>query len=138
MSYEKIRTEMKNTPKKFKPTETELEILSILWNKGPATVRDVNDEMSRSKPTGYTTTLKLMQIMAEKGLVEREMDGRSHIYHALARQEDAQVSMLDRLLETAFGGSASKLVMQTLGNHKTTESELKEIKLLIKKLEEEK
>ncbi|HNQ84233.1 MAG TPA: BlaI/MecI/CopY family transcriptional regulator [Bacteroidales bacterium] len=129
---------MKNTPKKFKPTETELEILSILWNKGPATVRDVNDEMSRSKPTGYTTTLKLMQIMAEKGLVEREMDGRSHIYHALARQEDAQVSMLDRLLETAFGGSASKLVMQTLGNHKTTESELKEIKLLIKKLEEEK
>jgi len=129
---------MKNTPKKFKPTETELEILSILWNKGPATVRDVNDEMSRSKPTGYTTTLKLMQIMAEKGLVEREMDGRSHIYHALARQEDAQVSMLDRLLETAFGGSASKLAMQTLGNHKTTESELKEIKLLIKKLEEEK
>ncbi|MDX9906221.1 MAG: BlaI/MecI/CopY family transcriptional regulator [Bacteroidales bacterium] len=129
---------MKNTPKKFKPTETELEILSILWNKGPATVRDVNDEMCRNKPTGYTTTLKLMQIMAEKGLVEREMDGRSHIYHALARQEDAQVSMLDRLLETAFGGSASKLVMQTLGNHKTTESELEEIKLLIKKLEEEK
>lgn len=129
---------MKNTPKKFKPTETELEILSILWRKGPATVRDVNDEMSRIKPTGYTTTLKLMQIMAEKGLVEREMDGRTHIYSALARQEDAQVSMLDRLLETAFGGSASKLVMQALGNHKTTESELEEIKQLIKKLEEDK
>lgn len=124
--------------KKFKPTETELEILSILWNKGPSTVRLVNDEMSRSRVVGYTTTLKLMQIMAEKGLVEREMDGRTHIYHAVARQEDAQVSMLDRLLETAFGGSASKLVIQALGNHKTSESELEEIKQLIRKLEEEK
>jgi BlaI family transcriptional regulator, penicillinase repressor len=124
--------------KKFKPTESELEILSILWKKGPSTVRTVNDEMSQNKIIGYTTTLKLMQIMAEKGLVEREMDGRTHIYHANARQEDAQVSMLDRLLETAFGGSASKLVIQALGNHKTSEAELEEIKQLIRKLEEEK
>ena len=126
---------MKNPNVKFKPTESELEILSILWNKGPSTVRTVNEEMSQSKNVGYTTTLKLMQIMAEKGMVEREMDGRQHIYYAVARQEDLQVRMLDRLLETAFGGSASKLVMQALGNHKTSEKELQEIKDLIKRLE---
>jgi len=129
---------MSQSSRKFKPTESELEILSILWNKGPSTVREVNEEMSRSKNVGYTTTLKLMQIMAEKGLVEREMDGRQHIYRAEAAQEEAQVSMLDRLLQTAFGGSASKLVLQALGNHKTSEEELQEIKDLIKKLEEEK
>ena len=122
----------------FKPTESELEILSILWNKGPSTVRVVNDEMSRNKNVGYTTTLKLMQIMTEKGMVERVMEGRTHIYHAIARQEDAQVRMLDRLLETAFGGSASKLVLQALGNHKTSEEELQEIKELIQKLEGDK
>jgi len=129
---------MSEIRKKFKPTESELEILSILWNKGPSTVREVNDEMSLARNIGYTTTLKLMQIMAEKGMVAREMEGRQHIYHAVARQEDAQVRMLDRLLQTAFGGSASKLVMQALGNHKTSEEELNEIKALIKKLEEEK
>ncbi len=126
---------MKSSPKTFKPTETELEILSILWNKGPSTVREVNEEMNRNKIVGYTTTLKLMQIMTGKNMVERVMDGRTHIYHALARQEDAQVRMLDRILETAFGGSASKLVLQALGNHKTSDEELQEIKELIHKLE---
>jgi len=126
---------MKQPVKYFKPTESELEILSILWNKGPSTVREVNDEMNRNKIVGYTTTLKLMQIMTEKGIVERIMDGRMHVYHALAKQEEAQVRMLDRLLETAFGGSASKLVMQALGNHKTSGEELREIKELIQKLE---
>jgi len=126
---------MKKLEKKFKPTESELEILSILWKNGPSTVRAVNDEMSRNKNVGYTTTLKLMQIMTEKGMVERVMDGRTHIYSAIARQEDAQVRMLDRLLETAFGGSASKLVLQALGNHKTSDEELREIKELIQKLE---
>lgn len=129
---------MEKPVKNFKPTESELEILSILWKKGPSTVRVVNDEMSRNKNVGYTTTLKLMQIMTEKGMVERVMDGRTHIYHAIARQEDAQVRMLDRLLETAFGGSASKLVLQALGNHKTSDEELQEIKELIQKLEGEK
>ena len=96
---------------------------------------EVNEEMNRNKVVGYTTTLKLMQIMTEKGMVERDTDGRTHLYYALARQEDAQVRMLDRLLETAFGGSASKLVMQALGNHKTSDEELREIKALITKLE---
>jgi len=129
---------MNQPARTFKPTESELEILSILWKNGPSTVRLVNEEMSRNKNIGYTTTLKLMQIMTEKGMVERVMEGRTHIYHVIARQEDAQVRMLDRLLETAFGGSASKLVLQALGNHKTSEIELREIKALIKKLEEEK
>jgi predicted transcriptional regulator len=128
---------MKKQGKTFKPTESELEILSILWKKGPSTVRSVNEEMSRNKHVGYTTTLKLMQIMAEKGMVNRSMKGRTHIYHAIARQEDAQVRLLERLLDTAFGGSASKLILQALGNHKTSEEELREIKDLIKKLEEE-
>lgn len=126
---------MQKSAIKFKPTESELEILSILWNKGPSTVREVNNVMSREKSVGYTTTLKLMQIMAEKGMVERVMEGRTHIYHALARQEDAQVRMLDRILETAFGGSASKLVLHALGNHKTSGDELRKIKELISKLE---
>jgi len=121
--------------KKFKPTESELEILSILWKNGPSTVRMVNEEMNRIKSVGYTTTLKLMQIMNEKGMVGRDTEGRTHTYFAISRQEDAQKSMLDRLLETAFGGSASKLVLQALGNHKTSEEELNEIKALIERLE---
>jgi len=124
--------------KSFKPTDSELEILSILWENGPCTVRTVNEKMSINKNVGYTTTLKLMQIMNEKGIVGRDMEGRTHTYYAIARQEDAQVRMLDRLLETAFGGSASKLVLQALGNHKTSEEELKEIKALIHKLEGDK
>lgn len=129
---------MKPSSKQFKPTESELEILSVLWNHGPCTVRFVNEQIGARKNTGYTTTLKLMQIMHEKGMVGRVMDGRTHIYQALARQEDMQVKLLDRLLETAFSGSASKLVLHALGNHRTSGEELKEIKELIRKLEEDK
>jgi BlaI family penicillinase repressor len=129
---------MTQITKTFKPTESELEILSILWKNGPSTVRFVNNEMKQNKHVGYTTTLKLMQIMTEKGMVERVMESRTHIYYPLARQEDTQVRMLDRLLEIAFGGSASKLVLQALGNHKTSNDELQEIKELIQKLERDK
>ena len=129
---------MNQSIKVFKPTESELDILSVLWENGPSTVRFVNDQISLKKPAGYTTTLKLMQIMHEKGMVDRVQDGRGHVYTALAKQEEIQVKLLDRLLETAFSGSASKLVMQALGNHHTSEDELKEIKDLIKKLEEDK
>ncbi len=122
----------------FKPTESELEILSVLWENGPCTVRFVNDQIGQKKTTGYTTTLKLMQIMLDKGMVDRIADGRTHIYRAIARQDEMQVRLLDRLLETAFSGSASKLVLQALGNHRTSGEELQEIKDLIKKLEEEK
>ena len=127
---------MSKDKRTYKPTASELEILSVLWENGPSTVRLVNDQISLKKNTGYTTTLKLMQIMHEKGMVERVMDGRTHIYSAVARQEEMQARLLDSLLETAFSGSASRLVMQALGNHRTSDEELREIKELIKKLEE--
>ncbi|WKZ69497.1 MAG: BlaI/MecI/CopY family transcriptional regulator [Melioribacteraceae bacterium] len=121
----------------IKPTVAELEILQILWEKGEVTVKEVNEEINKRKETGYTTTLKTMQIMFEKGLVERKKDGRSHSYSAAIKKEKTQQVLLDKILETAFGGSASKLVMQALGNKKTTKEELREIKELINKLEEE-
>ena len=119
----------------IKPTESELEILNILWSEGPSNVRTVNEMMNRQKEVGYTTTLKLMQIMTQKGLVERDESSRSHIYSAAIKAEDIQEQMLDKLLNTAFGGSASKLVLSALGSGKASTKELEEIKALIQKLE---
>lgn len=121
----------------IKPTVAELEILQILWEKGEVTVKEVNEDINKRKETGYTTTLKTMQIMFDKGLVERKKDGRSHLYSASIKKEKTQQVLLDKILETAFGGSASKLVMQALGNKKATKEELQEIKELINKLEQE-
>ncbi|MEZ4772903.1 MAG: BlaI/MecI/CopY family transcriptional regulator [Bacteroidia bacterium] len=118
-----------------KPTNGELEILRILWDHGPSTVRFINDQLSTDKEVGYTTTLKLMQIMFEKGLLERSRDGKTHIYHALVSEEDTQRQLLDRFLDTAFQGSAMKLVMQALGNHSTTSEELDEIRRFLDDLE---
>lgn len=123
--------------KKNKPTEAELDILTILWKEGPSSVRVVNDELNKTRKLGYTTTLKQLQIMLEKGLVSRVNDGRTHIYRAARDKEETQKQLLDRVMEAAFGGSASKLVMQVLGNHKSSKKELEEIKALIKKIEED-
>ena len=119
-----------------KPTESELEVLAILWKNGPSTVRFVNDHLNEKREVGYTTTLKIMQIMNEKGILSRENEGRTHIYKPEIPQEEIQGKLVDRLLETAFGGSASNLVMQALGNHKSSQEELEKIKELIKKLED--
>lgn len=119
----------------IKPTESELEILNVLWNEGPSNVRTVNNIINQQKEVGYTTTLKLMQIMTQKGLVERDESARTHIYSAKIKAEDIQGEMLDKLLYTAFGGSASKLVLSALGSGKTSAKELEEIKALIQKLE---
>ncbi len=119
----------------IKPTESELEILQILWESGPSTVRFINDRLNLSKKVGYTTTLKIMQIMAEKGILSRNTESRTHIYSSNISQDDAQQQMLDKLLKTVFGGSAKKLVIQALGNHKSTQTELEEIKKLINDLE---
>lgn len=124
-----------NKKRNIKPTESELEILNILWNNGKSTVKDVNEEINKKKEIGYTTTLKTMQIMFEKGLVEREKDGRSHTYSAAFKKEETQRALLDKIMNSAFGGSASGLVMQALGNKKASKKELKEIKELINKLE---
>lgn len=123
--------------KRTKPTEAELDILAILWEQGPSSVRIVNDELNKTRRVGYTTTLKQLQIMHEKGMVTRENVGRTHIYMAAHEREETQKQLLDRLLVAAFGGSASKLVMQVLGNHNSSQKELDEIKALIKKIEEE-
>lgn len=114
-----------------KPTESELEILQILWQKGQATVREVHEEITQVKEAGYTTTLKIMQIMAEKGLVVRNEDSRTHIYQAAVQEEDMQKTLLDKFIDTTFRGSAMKLVMQALGNHQTSPEELAEIQRLI-------
>lgn len=110
------------------PTDAELEILRVLWTKGPSTVREVNEELAVAREIGYTTTLKIMQIMAAKGIVERDENQRTHVYKAILRESDTQKSMMNKLLNSAFGGSASKLVMQALGNSKTTKEELAEIR----------
>jgi len=123
--------------KRNKPTEAELDILAILWDQGPSSVRIVNEELNKTRRVGYTTTLKQLQIMHEKGMVSRETDGRTHIYKAAHDREETQKQLLDRLLVAAFGGSASKLVMQVLGNHNSSQKELDEIKALIKKIEED-
>ncbi len=125
------------TDKKYKPTEAELDILTFLWEQGPSSVRMVNDELNKTRRVGYTTTLKQLQIMHEKNLVSRINDGRTHIYAAERGKEETQKQLLDRLMNVAFGGSASKLVMQVLGNHQSSKKELDEIKALIKKIEED-
>jgi len=120
---------------KIKTTETELEILQLLWKLGPSSVRTLNDELNKTRQVGYTTTLKFLQIMAEKGLVSRIKDGRNHIYSAVVEQKAAQQQLLDKLLNGVFGGSAKKLVMQALGNHQASKAELEEIKKYIEELE---
>ncbi len=121
----------------IKPTDSELEILAYLWQHGPSTVRQVHDFLAKTKDAGYTTTLKLMQIMQEKGLLSRTEEGRSHIYTAQVSEEETQQSLLGRFVETAFRGSAAQLVMQALGNHKTSAEELDEIRQLLDELEKQ-
>ena len=117
--------------KQPRPTDGELEILRVLWQRGPCTVRDVFDTLSKSKPIGYTTVLKLMQIMAEKGLVRRDEQERAHIYSARAPQEQTQRQMVRDLLRRAFDDSASQLVMQALASKKTSPEELAQIRQLL-------
>jgi predicted transcriptional regulator len=118
-----------------RPTEAELEILQILWKHGPCTVRFVNDQLNQKRTVGYTTTLKIMQLMFEKKLLERDESTRSHLYRATVKEKETQGLLLDRFLETAFGGSALKLVMQALGNHKASTEEISQIRDLLDNLE---
>ena len=114
-----------------KPTDAELAILSVLWSRGPSTVRQVHDALTEQRATGYTTALKLLQIMTEKGLVARDESDRSHIYRARLSEGETQRQLLDDLLGRAFGGSATKLVMQALSGNKATPEELAEIQRLL-------
>lgn len=117
-----------------KPTESELEILQVLWEKGKASVREVHEELVRTKDVGYTTTLKLMQIMHEKGLVTRDDSAKVHIYQAAVSKEKTQKHLVGKMIDNLFAGSPAQLVMQALGNHKTSEHELEEIQKLLNSL----
>ncbi|MEO6132149.1 MAG: BlaI/MecI/CopY family transcriptional regulator [Saprospiraceae bacterium] len=123
-----------------RPTDGELEVLQILWKNGPSTVREINELLNsdKDKSIGYTTTLKIMQIMFEKGLLLRDDSQRTHIYSAAVREGKIQSALLDRFLNAAYKGSASKLAMHLLGNHETTPDELAAIKALIDQLEKNK
>lgn len=120
-----------------KPTESELEILQILWSEGASTVRFVHEQLSKKRKTGYTTTLKTMQIMAEKQLVMRDVSSRTHIYSANITESDTQKKVVSNIVDKVFRGSAMKLVMQALGNKKTSSKELQEIRNYLDELENE-
>jgi BlaI family transcriptional regulator, penicillinase repressor len=120
--------------KYIKPTESELEILQVLWSRGLASVREVHEELSKTKEAGYTTTLKLMQIMHEKGLVKRDDSVKTHIYQPAVSREKTQKHLLGKMINTLFGGSSTQLVMQALGNHKASPAELEEIQKMIDNL----
>ncbi len=117
----------------IKPTEGELEILQVLWQKGDCTVRDVHETLAK-KDAGYTTTLKLMQIMHEKGLVARDTTARTHIYKALLNQQKTEQHLVNKMIDDVFNGSAARLVMQALGNQSASKEEIELIKAYLDKL----
>jgi predicted transcriptional regulator len=114
-----------------RPTDAELAILQVLWDRGPSTVRQVFEALAGARETGYTTTLKLMQIMSEKGLVRRDETARTHVYAAVASRDRTQQHLVRDLLDRAFGGSAASLVMQALSSQPTSAEERREIEQLI-------
>ncbi len=115
----------------LKPTESELEILAVLWQHDYASVRTVHEALSQTKDVGYTTTLKLMQIMYEKGLVVRNSDAKTHLYKAAIEKEKTQLQIVNKLIKNVFAGSSVDMVLQALGGNKTTAAELKKIEELI-------
>src|ERR1051325_8850192 len=127
---------MTKTPDPPRPTDAELDILTVLWSRGPSTVRDGHDELVKRKPAQYTTVLKLMQIMAEKGLVCRNEDQRAHIYQASRPREWTQRQLAGDLLQRAFAGSARGLMLGALSAKKATKAELAELRRLLDEYEE--
>lgn len=122
----------KPTPR---PTDAELAILRVLWERGPSTVREIHDDLSSSQDTGYTTVLKLLQIMTEKGLVVRDESQRAHVYAASESEQRTQGRLIGDLMDRAFGGSPAKLVMQALSSTKATAADLTAIRQLIEQIE---
>jgi predicted transcriptional regulator len=114
-----------------RPTDAELEILRVLWDRNEATVREVHDAISKNRPSGYTTVLKLLQIMTDKGLVRRDESERAHVYRARLARQDTERQLVDDLLDRAFGGSASRLVMQALAGRASSAEEIAEIRKML-------
>ena len=120
-----------------RPTDAELAILDVLWRRGPATVREVTDELSASRATGYTTALKLLQIMTEKGLVRRDESQRAHLYHPIVARAETQRRLVKDLVERAFEGSAMQLVQRALAARRASPEELAQIRKLLDEMEQE-
>jgi len=114
-----------------RPTDAELAILRVLWDRGPSTVRQVHDVLGRERPAAYTTALKMLQIMTDKGLVQRDERDRTHIYHARLSEDQTQRQLVRDLVDRAFGGSATKLVLQALASKRASSDELRQIRQLI-------
>ncbi|AYD46186.1 BlaI/MecI/CopY family transcriptional regulator [Arachidicoccus soli] len=119
----------------IKPTNSELEILQILWEKGPCSVREVHEILEAKKAVGYTTTLKLMQIMCEKNILARDVSAKTHVYKTAISQKTTQRQAVQKMIQTMFKGSPSGLVMQALGNHNTSKEELDAIRSYLNELE---
>ena len=136
ISYLYTMKEKINTNSTTEPTKSELEILQVLWTHGPCTVRFVNDTLNEQKrPVQYTSTLKLMQIMAEKKMLKRDESNMKHIYTAAVEEQKTKGFLLDRFVNAMFNGSASSLMMQLLGNKKTSKKELQQIRELLNKID---
>lgn len=118
-----------------KPTESEMEILQVLWEKGACTVREVHEILLETKDAGYTTTLKLMQIMHDKGLLKRNDEARTHIYTSMVKKESIQKQVVTKMINGLFKGSPAKLVMHALGNHHASKEEIREIKNYLDEME---
>lgn len=128
---------MRKKKKLVQPTDAEMEILNILWTHGPSTVRLVNDELNKIRPLAYTTTLKTMQVMMEKGFLRRDDSRRSHLYIPFIEEKETKKLLLERFLKTIFAGSTSNLVVQALGHHNPSKEEIARIRSYLDKLEEE-
>jgi BlaI family penicillinase repressor len=127
---------MRKKRKLAQPSDAEMEILNILWVQGPSTVRLVNDELNKIRPLAYTTTLKTMQVMMEKGFLRRDDKQRSHLYTATLKENATKQALLDRFIKTTFAGSTSHLVLQALGHHQASKEELAKIRSYLDQLEE--
>lgn len=124
-----------NKTSKYNPTDFELEVLQVLWDLEEAKVKDIHERLSADRNAGYTSVLKIMQIMHDKGILERRMEGKSHIYKPVLKREEIEERVLDKVLNTLYKGSKFNLVMSALGNYKASKSELSKIKELIQNIE---
>ena len=130
-----MKPEKENQNRKQEPTKAELEILTVLWEFGPSTVRFVNDKLNELRDVNYTSTLKLMQIMADKGIVKRDERQMKHIYHVAEEEQKTKSQLLDKFVDSVYQGSAGKLVMQLLGNKKASKKVMASIKEILDKLD---
>ncbi|RQO74054.1 transcriptional regulator [Pedobacter sp. KBW06] len=122
--------------RQIEPTKSELEILQVLWEQGPLTVRLVNDKLNENREVNYTSTLKLMQIMTDKGILTRDESQMKHIYHVAEKEQTTKDFLLEKFIDTMYNGSASRLMMQLMGNKKTSKEDLETIKSLLNQLEQ--